>query len=151
MGGPAIINNKPYNEFDNFYRCKFEYGGYAWTSSEQCFQALKFYDPFTQVLTNDNYSHFLEIQNTHDPQHCWMMGQDRRYKIRDDWNTVADNGYETRVNVMYDVCRAKVVQNPEMKTKLIQSNGIIQFQQSSNFWNRENAGIYTRMREELRR
>ncbi len=140
MGGPAIINNVPYKEFDNFFICNFYYGGYLWTSSEQAYQALKFLDPTKEDhKSNINYNHFIEILNTNDPYRCWQLGRSKDYKIRDEFE-------ENKADVMYNVCLEKVQQNWKLSQSLMTTRGNIQFLQSSNYWNRKNAEIYKRIR-----
>jgi len=68
MGGPAIINDRPYYEFDNFnMKYPFMYDDKKWYSCEQLYQAMKFDD--------EEYREYIRAQRD---SHCiYMLGQDR--------------------------------------------------------------------------
>lgn len=132
MGGPGFCNNKTYNCFDNFYPCVFMVDGKKYTSSEQCYQALKFEDEDWKE----------KIRSNHNPNTCWFMGQSRNHKLIPDFE-------EKKSQLMYIANFAKFIQNKYIADILMDTNGIITFNGSTPFWNNENADILMRIRTML--
>ncbi|MBV9850299.1 MAG: NADAR family protein [Armatimonadetes bacterium] len=73
--------DKPYGCFSNFSKHSFELDGQPWQTVEHYFQAMKF------AGTPRAY----EIQFAKAPMEAKVMGNDRAYPIRDDWEQVKDD------------------------------------------------------------
>lgn len=135
MGGPCLVDGSALHELDNFLPCRFELWGCEWPTAEHAFQAAKF-------PGNCIYQEQIRVAATGGD--AWALAQDARgaASLRPDWERV-------KVKVMYEVNRAKFIQNPELQTVLVQSNGpIIAF--GFPFWAKWNAILLERLREELR-
>ena len=112
---------------DNFQYITFQYQGKEWHSVEQCFQAVKFPDPSIQ----DRIRLTLKKSNTEtDGEHgmrVWSEG--RRFScIRPDWDQV-------KVDLMYDICLAKIESNPHLKEELLATEPAIIEGGNSTGWN----------------
>ena len=101
MGGPGFADGVQFDEWDNFFECKFHYLGYNWSTSEQAFQALKFLD-LSNPLHRDhpNFNHAMKILVTLNAQECWHLGQSAAHKTRQDWEDI-------KADVMFNVCPRK--------------------------------------------
>ena len=142
MGGPAIIDGKEHDEFDNFYEnAPFNLHGYIWRSTEHYFQSAKFVD-LSQPNHKEHDSFVMTriIMKTDRP---WLMGQTRDFPIREDWEDI-------KVNVMYEANRAKFTQNPHLAKRLTDTEGKIIFTGSTPFWNSANAHNLERIRAEFK-
>ena len=134
MGGPGYTNGKTYQTFDNFYPCVFEIDGKKYTSSEQCYQSLKFKDK--------EYAE--KIRGIHNPNTCWSLGQSRDHEL-------IPNLEQEKESLMYKANYAKFSQNQNLTEILTQSGyDPIIFTKSSPFWNITNGKILSKIREELR-
>lgn len=78
MGGPAHVDGKVIEEFDNFEYTPFKFENRLWVSSEQAYQASKFLD--------DKYVQ--EINDTTQSHNIYMMGQSREYKMKPDFDRI---------------------------------------------------------------
>jgi len=115
MGGPALINDEYYDEFDNFFICSFIEDDVNYKSTEHYYQSKKFLD---QKIKNIIY-------NAKTAYDSWSLGN--MYPLRKGWD-------EIKVKVMLDANKLKFDQNEELKKKLIESEGEIKFPFSDNFW-----------------
>jgi ribA/ribD-fused uncharacterized protein len=115
MGGPALINEKYYNEFDNFYICSFVEDDIIYKSTEHYYQSKKFIDEKVKKL-------IIDAKNAHD---AWSLGQ--MYPLKKGWDNI-------KVKIMLDANKLKFDQNPHLKELLIQTEHDIEFPYSDNFW-----------------
>ena len=121
MGGPALINQKYYDEFDNYYPSTFTDEerdldeGIVYKSSEHYYQSKKFLDPKIQRT----------ICEARDAREAWCLGQ--MYPLRKGWNDI-------KVKIMLYANKLKFDQNPVLKKMLIETEQEIQFPYSDNFW-----------------
>ena len=83
----------------NFYPAPVEYQGYRFENNEAAFQAAK---------GPERMRDFCGLN----PQSAKRLG--RRIELRSDWE-------EVKFDVMYQVCRAKFLQNPELAKMLIET------------------------------
>lgn len=88
-----------YYFLSNFYDAPVTYLGYTFKNNEAAFQGAKC------------LSRIQEFCNLN-PSEAKHLG--RRVHLRSDWEQVKDS-------VMYDICRAKFTQNPNLRTLLIQT------------------------------
>lgn len=83
----------------NFYLAPIVYNGYSFLNNEAAFQAAK---------CPERASEFCQLN----PSAAKHLG--RRVQLRSDWEYIKDN-------VMYEICKAKFYQNPDLATKLIET------------------------------
>merc|ERR1712146_403325 len=85
-----------------------------------------------------------EIRQASNAQECWRMGNSRKYKLRDDWESI-------KVDVMYQANLAKFQQKAEIREELLSTQGeVLEPLHGSAFWRTWNARIIARVREELK-
>lgn len=134
MGGPGIVNGKSYDELDNFYRCKIEYEGLIYHSSEAMYQAIKFRDlEYRKLISKEGMN----------AQTAWAMGQSREHQL-------VENFEKRKAGLMYLANWYKFTQNPRLKEVLVSTapHKII-FLRSSPYWNTKNAQILEKIRDKL--
>ena len=122
MGGPALINNKYYFEFDNYYTSPFTEDGIIYKSCEHYFQSKKVLDPKIQQI----------IYNSKDGQEAWSLGQ--IYPLRKGWDDI-------KVKIMLYANKLKFDQNNFLKKMLIETEEKIQFPYSDNFWGSDGSNM----------
>ena len=122
----------------NFYVRDITCFGLTFKNNEAAFHAMK---------CPERASEFCDL----DPSAAKKLG--RQIQLRSDWEQVKED-------VMYEVCRAKFMQNPDLKARLL-STGTVQLVEGNN-WNDKEWGvcngegknklgkILMRIREELR-
>ena len=122
----------------NFYERDITCFGLTFKNNEAAFHAMK---------CPERASEFCDL----DPSAAKKLG--RQIQLRSDWEQVKED-------VMYEVCRAKFMQNPDLKARLL-STGTVQLVEGNN-WNDREWGvcngegknklgkILMRIREELR-
>lgn len=88
-----------YYFLSNFYECDIMYEGILFKNSESVFQAMKC----------ENYKDRLEFTNLSGGQAKY---KGKRVKLRPNWNDI-------RLDIMYDVVKAKFTQNEELKYLLL--------------------------------
>jgi len=102
-----------YHFLSNFHQAPIVHEGILYRNNEAAFQANKLKD----VEKRNSFSHL-------DPSLAKRKG--RRVNLRDDWEDIKDN-------VMYEVCLAKFTQNPQLKSKLLETGDSILIE--GNTWN----------------
>jgi ribA/ribD-fused uncharacterized protein len=107
----------------NFYMAPVKYKGLTYTNSEAAFQAQKCLNP-------------AEIAGftTLEPGEAKYRG--RNVDIRPDWDAV-------REGIMYDICKAKFEQNPELKEKLLATG--TELLEEGNTWGDITWGVVNRV------
>jgi ribA/ribD-fused uncharacterized protein len=106
---------------DNFSSFKVEYQGYLYASCEEAYQALSFKGASEEL--------YQKVINSHSADEAQRIAYTNRDKQRKDWN-------EVKVEIMEQLLRAKLEQNPYVKKKLLQTKGYIIVEDSpkDNFW-----------------
>lgn len=89
-----------YYFLSNFYSAPVTYNGMCFENNEAAFQAAKCPERMTE---------FCRLN----PSEAKRLG--RRVKLRGDWEAVKDT-------VMYEICKAKFSQNPDLADKLVATN-----------------------------
>lgn len=138
MGGPAIIQGKDFEEFDNFFPIKFTVNEITYKSSEHYFQCQKTFDDETQKFTDE----FEKVYEKSEGIGCWAAGGKIK-KLRKNWNII-------RVREMYDANRFKILSDEKLLEMLLNTEGPIIFKASTNFWNFWNGRILEKIRAENR-
>ncbi len=125
----------------NFYKCEVTFEGITYQNTEAAFHAQKTLD----VEERKKFS-------TLNPSEAKRAG--RKLNLRSDWEVI-------KTRVMYNVCKAKFLQNPELKKMLLET-GIEYLEEGNNwgddFWGTVNGVgknrlgcILMQIRDELRR
>jgi predicted NAD-dependent protein-ADP-ribosyltransferase YbiA (DUF1768 family) len=130
MGGPAYVDGKQIEEFDNFEYTPFIYDGKKYLTSEQAYQSSKFED--------QEYAE--EIRNTKQNTLVYLMGQDRMHKMKE--------GFD-RSKEMEKILRAKF-SIPKLRKMLLETEGEITFPESDPYWEKELGVILMKIREECK-
>lgn len=102
-----------YRFLSNFYNAPITYNGIMFSNSEAAFQSAKTTDASVQALFK-----------TLDASQAKRLG--RRIQLRDDWEHV-------KYDVMYEVCKTKFDQNPELKKRLMETGDA--YLEEGNTWN----------------
>ena len=97
----------------NFWPCPVEYAGARYKNAEAAFQAQKCRDPIEKAK--------FENMSAKDAK-----AAGRRVRLRDDWNTA-------RVDVMRGIVKDKFSRNPDLKTLLAGTRGMMLVE--GNDWN----------------
>ncbi len=131
--------------FDNFSSFQVDYKGRRWATSEHAYQATHFFETAPELAE--------QIYNARSAHEAFSIAKTNADKAPDDWN-------EIKVEVMYEICKLKLVQNPYVKHKLELSGNldIIEDSPKDDFWgwgaNRDGRNelgkIWMRLRKELR-
>lgn len=98
--------DKEFHFLSNFHPAPLMYHGIAYPTSEHAFQAAK--------TLNENSQMNISILGT--PAEAKRYG--KTVQMRPDW-------YEIRIEVMAEVVRAKFMQNPSLKEKLLATDDVI--------------------------
>lgn len=102
-----------YSFLSNMYPCRIEYNGLVYQNAESAFQAQKSTDT--------------TVQRTF----CNLNGKEakalgKRVQLRTDWN-------EVKLQIMYDIVKAKFMQNPDLREKLLATGNELLIE--CNTWN----------------
>ena len=106
MGGSAFIEGKEYEEFDNFYKCKFiDTNGNTFISSEHYYQ-------YSKCVNDKDRERVLKssIENV------YSVGQN--VVLKEDWDKI-------KLSKMYEGNRMKIFQNQYLANKLKETKGEI--------------------------
>ena len=90
----------PFRFLSNFYASPIEYEGYEYPTAEHAYQAQKTIDKAERT----------NIRNAPFPAMAKKLG--RRCTLRSDWEKV-------KTPLMWEIVRAKFLQNPKLKRKLV--------------------------------
>jgi ribA/ribD-fused uncharacterized protein len=92
--------------FSNFSSFAVEWKGKIWQTSEHAYQAAHFFDTAPEIVE--------EIYNAKSAHEAYEIANNNTEKEPKDWE-------EKKVNIMEDIVRAKLKQNPYVMHKLIQT------------------------------
>lgn len=127
----------PYGCFSNFSRHTVQIYGYEWPTSEHAFQAMKFHPHRPDLVQY--------VFRAVTPKEAANIGRDKNLPLRPDWDSPPDKGVQTLLNqkpqpidnlsrpngspellftrtkdvIMYEVVRAKVLQNQDILETLL--------------------------------
>jgi ribA/ribD-fused uncharacterized protein len=109
-----MINNfrGKYFFLSNFYECEVTFEGITYQNTEAAFHAQK-------TLNVEERKKFATLN----PSEAKKAG--RKLNLRSDWEVI-------KTRVMYDVCKAKFLQNPELKKKLLETG--TEYLEEGNDW-----------------
>lgn len=131
---------------DNFSSFKIKYDGYLYSSVEEAYQALGFRDSAPEI--------YHEIINCYSAHEAQKISYANRNKRRKDWD-------EIKVNVMEELLRCKIEQNPYVKKKLLETKDytIVEDSPKDNFWgwgkdrngNNQLGKLWMKLRDEIKK
>ena len=131
---------------DNFSSFKVEWDGYIYASLEEAYQAASFMGSDEELVE--------KIRKSHSAHEAQKIAYENRDKQRVDWNYV-------KLEVMEELLRLKLEQNPYVKKKLLQTKDylIVEDSPKDSFWgwgpNRDGENqlgkLWMKLREELRK
>jgi hypothetical protein len=88
-----------YDFLSNYYECSITFEGITYNNTEAAFQSMK-------TLDKNERKRFAEL----DPDPAKKAG--RKISLRHDWEDV-------KIDLMYEICKAKFTQNSELAEKLL--------------------------------
>ena len=131
---------------DNFSSFKVEWNGYLYASLEEAYQAASFMGSDENLVE--------KVKHSHSADEAQRIAYANRDKQRPDWN-------EVKLEIMEELLRLKVEQNPYVKQKLLQTEDylIVEDSPKDSFWgwgpNRDgenNLGkLWMKLREEIKK
>ncbi len=131
---------------DNFSSFKVEWNGYLYSSLEEAYQVASFIGSDEDIVE--------KIKKSHSADEAQRIAYANRDKQRKDWSKV-------KVEIMKELLRLKIEQNPYVKKKLLQTKDylIIEDSPKDSFWewgpkrNGENqlGKLWMKIREEIRK
>lgn len=131
--------------FDNFSAFQVDFIDKRWPTSEHAYHAMKFIDTAPEIVE--------EIYAARSPHDALKIASTHRSRRRGDWD-------EVKIEIMYEICKCKMLQNPYVLDKLRLSGDleIVEDSPKDDFWgwgpNRngrnELGKIWMRLREEIR-
>ncbi len=106
---------------DNFGSFKVLYKGYLYSSSEEAYQAAKFMGVAPEVEQ--------QIKDSYSAHEAKKIASANRDKQRKDWD-------EVKVQIMEELLRLKLDQNPYVKKKLLETGDylIVEDSPTDSFW-----------------
>ncbi|MBO7393826.1 MAG: NADAR family protein [Abditibacteriota bacterium] len=130
---------------DNFSSFKVLYKGHLYSSSEEAYQAAKFIGVAPEVEQ--------KIKNSYSAYEAKEIASENRDKQRKDWD-------EVKVQIMEELLRLKLAQNPYVKKKLLETGDclIVEDSPKDSFWGwgKDRKGentlgkLWMKLRDELR-
>jgi ribA/ribD-fused uncharacterized protein len=119
MGGPGIVENKAYEEFDNFFICYFyeieDDKKVEYASTEHYYQSHKMLDPKSRETT----------RMARTSNEAFLFGN--MFPLRKGWD-------EMKVETMFIANKLKFEQNADLRKLLLNTKGEIEFPGSDSFW-----------------
>lgn len=116
MHHPVRKFRGPFDFLSNFYPCVFEWEGIVWPSSEHAYQAAK--------RPLEEWPKFLTM----------TAGQSKRAG-----GTGDETWHQIKVDVMYDILKAKFKQNPRLKERLLATEDALL--EEGNWWGDQFWGV----------
>lgn len=108
-----------YYFLSNFYNSDVTYNGITYRNNEAAFQAQKTVDENLRILFSG-----------YNPSEAKAAG--RRTTLRSDWEVVKEQ-------IMYEICKAKFEQNPDLKKKLLDTGD--ELLEEGNTWHDNEWGV----------
>lgn len=139
------IYEREFYVFSNFSSFQIDYKGRHWPTSEHAYQASHFFDTAPDLVED-----IFKARSAHE---AYKIAKSNADKAPDNWNDI-------KSDIMYEICRLKMDQNPYVKQKLLASGDldIVEDSPKDDFWGwgankngrNELGKIWMRLRDELR-
>lgn len=131
--------------FSNFSSFQIDWKGRHWPTSEHAYQASHFFETAPELVEL-----ILQAPSAHE---AFKIAKSNSEKVPEDWEAV-------KVEVMYDICKQKLLQNPYVYRKLLQTGdlAIVEDSPKDSFWGwgktkngrNELGKIWMKLRSELK-
>lgn len=131
--------------FSNFSSFQVDWQGRRWPTSEHAYQAARFFE-----VASDLVEQIASARSSHE---AWEIAGANKHRQRENWP-------EIKADVMLEICRHKLQQNPYVRRKLLQTNDeyLVEDSPVDGFWGwgadkkgrNELGKVWTKLREELR-
>jgi len=130
--------------FSNFSSFQVEWMGYLWPTSEHAYQAARFFDSSPQYDQ--------KIKDTRSAHEAFEIAQGNKQYQRDNWEAI-------KKEVMLEICRHKLQQNPYVwhKLELTNDEHLVEDSPVDSFWGwgadrqgrNELGKVWMKLREEV--
>ena len=144
-GNVASFYEREFYVFSNFSSFQVFYRGRLWPTSEHAYQAARF-----SGVCSELEEKCFQARSAHE---AYRLMQANRDKERPNW-------MEEKPAVMYEICRAKLEQNPYVKQKLLETQEALIVEDSpfDSFWGwgpekngrNELGKVWMRLRDEMK-
>lgn len=144
-GTVAAFYEREFYPFSNFSSFQVEWRGKLWPTSEHAYQAARYYDAMPA-----NVHKILRMRSAHEAYDFMLNNRDTE---RPDW-------FNEKRDVMKDILRHKIIQNPYVRKKLLETGNakIVEDSPVDPYWgwgpNKDGANnlgtIWMELREELK-
>ena len=131
--------------FSNFSSFQVDWKGRCWPTSEHAYQAARFFDTAPELVER--------IAGARSAHEAFETAQSNKVQQRKNWRDI-------KADVMLEICRHKVQQNPYVRRKLLQTNEeyLVEDSPVDSFWGwgadrqgrNELGKVWMKLREELR-
>lgn len=130
--------------FSNFSSFQVEWMGYLWPTSEHAYQAARFFDSSPEFVQ--------KIKNARSAHEAFEIAQGNKQHQRDNWEVI-------KTEVMLEICRHKLQQNPYVwhKLQLTNNEHLVEDSPVDGFWGwgadrqgrNELGKVWMKLREEV--
>lgn len=131
--------------FSNFSSFQVEWAGRLWPTSEHAYQAARFFEVAPELVE--------QIAKARSSHEAWEIAGNNKHLQRTNWSKI-------KADVMLEICRHKLQQNPYVLKKLLQTNNehLVEDSPVDSFWGwgadkqgrNELGKVWMKLREELR-
>jgi len=130
--------------FSNFSSFQVEWMGYLWPTSEHAYQAARFFDRSPEYVQ--------KIKDSRSAHEAFEIAQGNKQYQRDNWEAI-------KTEVMLEICRHKLQQNPYVwhKLELTNDEHLVEDSPVDSFWGwgadrqgrNELGKVWMKLREEV--
>jgi ribA/ribD-fused uncharacterized protein len=115
------IYEREFYVFSNFSAFQVNWKGRKWPTSEHAYQASRFFDTAPELVRL--------ISKASSAHEAYKIAKANSDKAPKNWDKL-------RVNIMYEICKHKMLQNPYVLHKLLQTGDldIVEDSPKDNFW-----------------
>jgi ribA/ribD-fused uncharacterized protein len=120
-GGVAGLYKRQFYPFSNFSSFQVEWRGYLWPTSEYAYQAAHFFDTAPELVN--------EIKACKSSHDAFKLAKMNAHRAAVNWD-------EIKIDTMYDICRAKLIQHSYIKKMIYQTGDLVIVEDSpkDSFW-----------------
>ena len=120
-GKPIGFYEREFYPFSNFSSFQVDWHGRRWPTSEHAYQAAHFFETAPELVE--------EIFNTRSAHDAEKLAKANGDKLPDNWD-------EIKISIMDDICKHKLIQNPYVQRKLLQTDNapLAEDSPKDSFW-----------------
>jgi ribA/ribD-fused uncharacterized protein len=122
MSGKVIgFYEREFYVFSNFSSFQVDYKGRRWATSEHAYQASHYFESAPDLIE--------QIFNARSAHEAYIIAKVNANKAPENWDDI-------KVDIMYEICKLKLQQNPYVKQKLLQTCDLYMVEDSptDDFW-----------------